>query len=717
MIFSGFASGFREQGETNRRRRMELAKAFETFKQNNPYATYDEYQAFIDNRVGGGLGSNYLRGGVPGEEVLRQLADDNAERRRLDERRQRMSDLSAQTNLMADLDGRIDAALLNMEGDDFDSAYTNFMAGFGEDSEELFSGMNLRNRFTADARNRLIGDRLISLSPQIRSYISATGGKITDDNLDQFANYLNVPVSQIQPFVDMANEEYQRSVDEWTIQNNTRVINVINNAIADGESPQDAVEALLRGTNIDIEDFDLESAEAEATRIREREEEDRERRLDTERRTAISRVETSFRQDPAIQAAMRRGDQEAVTQLMFTRAQRYLTDEEFELVYGVSKDRATPEVFAEVFESERQEALSGQLDSQSARRDQAAAASSEIVQNTITQNQERAVEYFSNLFGDSAGALAGDIASRYHMSPSMLRALTNAFSTIPEDLKEEGNISAIQQHVMSHPDVTNATAGGPDLQDYARSQGELAVNRLGGFNVESYDAWHTRSQDELTGAFRNMQEDLNTAQSIEDPQQRLAYLQQMQSQIRQFSANAQARINLRGERADNWVEYGTGGWDQARASELNGIVTQTQEALQGQLAELAAQTQQEIDQQPQINPASTQELSDEGSALVQDITEGVSRYSASQMIDAASYNNFSLGLQSLGEYAFQSEAENARRDGIRDIVNRDGVRERIIDLMTADPQLASEIPRDLRDMTAEQFMEKYGDRLREQAQN
>ena len=64
MIFAGFSEGFREQGEKNYRRRLELAKAFEDFKRNNPYATFAEYQAFIDQRVGGGSGANYLQGGV-----------------------------------------------------------------------------------------------------------------------------------------------------------------------------------------------------------------------------------------------------------------------------------------------------------------------------------------------------------------------------------------------------------------------------------------------------------------------------------------------------------------------------------------------------------------------------------------------------------------------------------------------------------------------------
>ena len=81
MFLAGFAEGFREQGEKNFRKRQELAQAFEEFKRNNPYASYDEYQSFIDQRVGNGLGSNYLRGGVPGSDVLRTLAEANATRK------------------------------------------------------------------------------------------------------------------------------------------------------------------------------------------------------------------------------------------------------------------------------------------------------------------------------------------------------------------------------------------------------------------------------------------------------------------------------------------------------------------------------------------------------------------------------------------------------------------------------------------------------------
>ena len=75
MDFSQWYSGWEEREKYNTRQRRDFAKAFETFKKDNPYATFKDYQDYIDQMAGG---SNYIRGGAPSQDVLRNMASENA---------------------------------------------------------------------------------------------------------------------------------------------------------------------------------------------------------------------------------------------------------------------------------------------------------------------------------------------------------------------------------------------------------------------------------------------------------------------------------------------------------------------------------------------------------------------------------------------------------------------------------------------------------------
>ena len=724
MIFAGFSEGFREQGEKNFRKRQELAQAFEEFKRNNPYATYDEYQAFIDQRVGGGLGSNYLRGGVPGSDVLRQLSDDNAERRRIEEARTRVSDLRDRASLVGDMQGRVDSFLLGMDGNDFDGAYSNFIDQFGDGADDLFQGMNLRNYFTPNYRDQLIGQRLIDLTPRIGQYLTATGGRVEDTSA--FARYLGIPEGQIQPFLDVASQEYDRKVADWTIQNNDRVISTINREVAAGRDPQPAIEQLLRGSGISADDFDIESAQAEATRIRELEDSERERALEESRVTATADMEARFRTDPAIQGAMRRGDEARVTELMLARARRYLTDEQFRNVYGVEKADATPALFTEVFQSEAAEAVAGQIDGQSARRDQATEAALRARTDAVETNQTDTFNYFKNTFGDAQAAIAGELASAYYIDNNMRAALTRAFSTIPEDLKEAGDVAGIRQYVLGHQDVLTAMQSGTRIQDYAQQRFDTTLGTLGGFNVESYDAWHTRSSDEITSGFRDIQADVDRAAGIEDPAQRLAYLQAVQRGLQGFVQDANTRIQLRGDRADRWVEYGTGGWNGSRAGELTGFLTQNGEATAAAIQNAIAEAQAEIDATPQVpQQASTAPSTTQSSAgrvtsehsmnvnAVRDISEALGfalQDGTTANPFASAYDLAAAPFRLIGreynENFVMSEAEEQRREAMREWgASNDSALVSIY--AQIEPSQQREMLNDLQTMTPEAFEEKY----------
>jgi hypothetical protein len=85
--------GFEDRRNEIRREKAEIAKLFEEFRRNNPDATYDDYQDFIDGMVGYG-GSNYLRGGLPSDSMLRNMAEENKRKANVREAQERIDNLS-----------------------------------------------------------------------------------------------------------------------------------------------------------------------------------------------------------------------------------------------------------------------------------------------------------------------------------------------------------------------------------------------------------------------------------------------------------------------------------------------------------------------------------------------------------------------------------------------------------------------------------------------
>lgn len=84
FVGAGISRGNLDWNERASKRRREIAQAFETFKQNNPYATADDFNNYIETLIG--PEEYYLRGNVPAQGVINQLANDNAKRKEQDER-------------------------------------------------------------------------------------------------------------------------------------------------------------------------------------------------------------------------------------------------------------------------------------------------------------------------------------------------------------------------------------------------------------------------------------------------------------------------------------------------------------------------------------------------------------------------------------------------------------------------------------------------------
>jgi hypothetical protein len=306
----GFTQGMREQRGTLNRRRRELANAFNEFKAANPTATFDEYQSFIDQYTGDGLGSNYLRGGAPSEEVLQTLASENEKRRKAQEEQALLESLRRRGETQGQLQGIADDVLLGMPGDDFEKGYQTFVERLGgEEAEEQFGRDRLQSYFGPNRLNTLANERVRQLLPDIRAYVeSVDPNSIDAATLSEQFGVKNQAV--LDPILETARTEAQRVNNDRIRQNRTQMINVMTSALQSGQDPVARVQAVYGDTNINLDSENIAPLLEEAQTTYEQDRQRVENQREQDRIDLTARVRDSLAGNEALQSAIRTGTKE-----------------------------------------------------------------------------------------------------------------------------------------------------------------------------------------------------------------------------------------------------------------------------------------------------------------------------------------------------------------------------------------------------------------------
>jgi hypothetical protein len=84
FVGAGISYGNQNWNNKTSKRRRDIARAFEDFKANNPYASAEDFNAYLESVIG--PEEYYLRGSVPGQDVIQRIGADNAKRKEQDER-------------------------------------------------------------------------------------------------------------------------------------------------------------------------------------------------------------------------------------------------------------------------------------------------------------------------------------------------------------------------------------------------------------------------------------------------------------------------------------------------------------------------------------------------------------------------------------------------------------------------------------------------------
>tara|TARA_B100000085_G_scaffold154870_1_gene140682 strand:- start:2186 stop:4123 length:1938 start_codon:yes stop_codon:yes gene_type:complete len=209
MDFSQWYSGWEEREKYNTRQRRDFAKAFETFKKDNPYATFKDYQDYIDQMAGG---SNYIRGGAPSQDVLRNMASENARNLAAKRAKEAHDAKLREFDRLKLYQEMAQPFLMGGKPGEIDKRKEEFYGSIGEVSP-LVKGA-LDNYFSESNYMGQQGQMLLGKVDQAANYLTRVGGKV--ENKEQFAQLMGVQPHFVDPLINMANSEYEkRRNDHW----------------------------------------------------------------------------------------------------------------------------------------------------------------------------------------------------------------------------------------------------------------------------------------------------------------------------------------------------------------------------------------------------------------------------------------------------------------------------------------------------------------------
>lgn len=237
----GFYEGMARARDRQHRGRMDLMRAFEDFKSNNPYATAADFQAFIDQAAGM---DNYLRGGMPGKEVLSRLEQQNMERKRRDTIQANLSEMATRAQTMGQLEAIASQFIDN--DDDLNAARQNFVQAMG--GSDRLQGLQFDHLFTPQYRERRDAQRSVELLPVVSDLMEQTGGSASSAEI---ARKLGVTPRLAENLRQQAERRYQQQQNERLIKEHANFVDIIVTGARNGYDMTEIVSRLAQETGID----------------------------------------------------------------------------------------------------------------------------------------------------------------------------------------------------------------------------------------------------------------------------------------------------------------------------------------------------------------------------------------------------------------------------------------------------------------------------------
>ena len=613
-IWAGFGAQLPKSYENARRTRLDTLNAFNTFKKDNPYATGAEFQQFIDTAAGG---SNYLRGGLPGKEIIDAIDKENKGNRDRRAMAQFVTEREQMGTVAGLMGAQLDQAVLGLKPDasetDYNNAFNSFLNTLPEGAGRDMYGKTAQPKFNQGYRGTLVTSQIRENLPDALTFMkNSVGSDVTAADLGK-----NFGLPD-----DVAKGLFTRTNELYSQEQNALKQSSYDSALAlgvrlIGRTP-DINPAQLTASikeiypNI-VDQFAGDFFSKVATDALEQErivKQDRLRDIERTARATALTIKGSMEQDSIIQDAVMQNDKAGWTQMYLDKMKENLSDEEIGFLYGVdTPDQLQASQFDGDWDKLVVQYRAKQRMRQQDTRTKAATTATTAAQQYIQNNTERADGAFR--FSQQHGAGVESILSgMYDMNPSFARAAAEATNKLILDLGDKSDTltpETIVQAIQGDPQIMGLTRS---VTDAATAHGNRLLQTNGAFDVETADNYFSGFQEEFTSEFEKVESYVaEIMASSLDLEAKKTLLKQTQMEVNQFATSSMNNHIQRERRQDNWVEYGTGGYDSDRHDALGEEIEGLSVAIGGILGQAEAEIMDQIAAEladPTVTPQTSQ---------------------------------------------------------------------------------------------------------------
>lgn len=521
--------------DQKRRQRVDMANAFETFKRNNPYATVADFQSYIDQMAGG---SNYLRGGMPGQDVLEALATDNARRKQRDQFNEKLADVQTRRQTQTTVQDIIDQELLL--GTPLAEIGMKVRDMFGEDMGEVFEELDIAGMITPERQDQLVQEKIRGLLPEATTYIGNAISEGNEATAEDLARTFGIPLSIAKPLLDRAKQDHTRQGQDWRRQNYDFLTRKATEAAERGQDVGAVLDSLAKEAGIQLAPDALKEFEEYSTRV-----------VDEKKALAMKEVHRAAQENRAFLSAIRQGSaQDAMDQLKVIIA----SEPQWVQTY-LNQQGALQELYDGLLRAERenQQAEAG------TRKTETDLKYLETLQGA---REERTQTIYDNFGGEGAAAAMGldaaVTAGDYALTPAMISAIHDVFaSTVGKNGTAAEYQAVAAQLLQGMPQVAG---------EEGSVRRQLRMNAgYGGVDM-TFGAWKDEVKADIAHNRNEFDKQLVEIRSLVQTNPELARdkLRNLKMRLNATVVAVEQEVDWREENAHSdlpWITYGTGRWD------------------------------------------------------------------------------------------------------------------------------------------------------------
>ena len=605
--FVGFGTGYNKQMNSDERRRLELAKAFNEFRQSNPYASPMEMQSFVDQAA---AGRNYLAGGMPSADVLNIIGKRNAEalqaKKDADARAaatNRLNLFQTQLNMGDDLARGFTGDIFT-EDEEANRIFTDEYKNYLKDIEEQ-SGVDFSEILTPDRIRKVREDRTISLVPKVVDYIRTTDGQV---NVEDAAKALGVPKFLIDSVVQRVKTQLSRESADYLYNKKKDLLAQIRPIMEEGRDVNEAFEAFKTDAiNFGIDQSEVNKVLAEmkkeSDRIRKKIDEDRV----YEQNKRVQEVKIAFANDvqnvPQVKVAIARGDIEAAKEFM----EEYLLNNYTTL--SDNEKAAIKETFTSIVKGLTIEAQYNQDTIHNEKKAKADERVAGVPAAVLKKSQESAFNFFTGgkkgqinpaTSGEAvaAPAVVAELAKKYDLSNSYtLSLLSDYFKRLGKDEGSDYNsvLAGANAILENSRGVTTIEQATEYTQDLVRKQ-------TGDFDGDqTFENWFTNEKTQYTKKFEEAKAALTSALQETDATKKLRALRGVAAglnQLQQVTAESFRTAFRYAQGKDRWITAGTPGWDRTAVEGWQSGINNEKNALMEKITQQIAIAERQVQVRP-----------------------------------------------------------------------------------------------------------------------